>query len=103
MDFLDVFALIVLLVLVLSVVAGSIVLGALPGRIAARRGHPQAAAINICGWLGLLTLGILWPIPLIWAYLRPVNRQVDVVVPPDSPSGASSSLVPTLKEVTPEL
>jgi len=70
MDLLDVFALIVLCVLVLSVVGGALVLGALPGKIAAQRGHPQAAAINVCGWLGLLTLGILWPIAFIWAYMQ---------------------------------
>jgi hypothetical protein len=36
-------------------------LGQLPGRIARQRGHPQAAAINVTGWLGLATLGLLWP------------------------------------------
>ena len=71
MDILDVFALFVLLALVLTIVGGALVLGWLPGHIAAGRGHPQAAAINVCGWLGLLTLGILWPIAFIWAYMQP--------------------------------
>ena len=43
-------------------------LGALPGQIAAGRGHPQADAIRVAGWVGLVTLGLLWPLALIWAY-----------------------------------
>jgi hypothetical protein len=42
-------------------------LAALPGRIAARRQHPQAAAVNVCGWLGLPTGGF-WLVALVWAY-----------------------------------
>ena len=45
-------------------------LGNLPGSIARSRGHPQAEAINICGWMGIITL-VLWPIALVWAYLVP--------------------------------
>jgi hypothetical protein len=45
-------------------------LGGLPGRIAHDRGHPQAAAVNVAGWLGLATLGILWPLALIWAFCK---------------------------------
>jgi hypothetical protein len=44
-------------------------LGRLPGAIARARNHPQADAINICGWMGLFTL-VLWPLALVWAYLR---------------------------------
>lgn len=43
-------------------------LGGLPGAIARSRNHPQADAINICGWMGILTL-VLWPLALVWAYL----------------------------------
>jgi cytochrome b561 len=43
-------------------------LGGLPGAIARARNHPQADAINICGWMGILTL-VLWPLALVWAYL----------------------------------
>lgn len=45
-------------------------LGSLPGSIAASRGHPQAEAINICGWMGIMTL-VLWPIAMVWAHLTP--------------------------------
>lgn len=44
-------------------------LGCLPGEIARSRNHPQAEAINICGWMGIITL-VLWPLALTWAYLK---------------------------------
>ena len=44
-------------------------LGGLPGAIARARNQPQADAVAICGWMGLLTL-VLWPLALVWAYLR---------------------------------
>ncbi len=50
-----------------------VTLGQLPGQIAKQRNHPQAAAINIAGWLGVATLGILWPLALIWAFLKPFS------------------------------
>jgi hypothetical protein len=45
-------------------------LGSLPGTIARSRGHPQADAINICGWMGIITI-VLWPIAMVWAHLVP--------------------------------
>ena len=83
MDVLSIFALVVLLVLLGTVVAGALVLGWLPGHLAVQRGHPQADAIRICGWLGLLTLGILLPVAFIWAFLKPVR--VGVVGTSDAP------------------
>ena len=50
-------------------------LGKLPGETAHTRGHPQATAITICGWLGIL-IPPLWPIALVWAYLVPVGREL---------------------------
>jgi hypothetical protein len=70
----DVFDVIAFLVFAVLITAGVIVvvtLGQLPGQIARQRNHPQAAAINVAGWLGLLTLGLLWPLALIWAFLTP--------------------------------
>ena len=59
-----------LILCVLPVILGIVLykLGGLPGSIAAARGHPQASAINICGWMGLVTL-VLWPIAMVWAHL----------------------------------
>ena len=73
MSFLDVFALLILASLLVAVIVVIAVLGALPGRIARQRGHPQADAIAVAGWMGLLFFGVLWPLALIWAYLRPNN------------------------------
>jgi hypothetical protein len=67
---LDYFAFIVMAVLLAAVIWGAVMLGALPGRIAEQRGHPQTDAIRVAGWFGLLTLGLLWPLALIWAYTR---------------------------------
>jgi len=67
---LDIFALIVLIVLVLAGLGAWLVLGMMPGRIARKRNHPQAEAINACGWWGAITLGILSPLAFIWAYTR---------------------------------
>lgn len=46
-------------------------LGGLPGSIARGRGHPNTSAIQLCGWIGLLTLGVFWLVALIWAYTKP--------------------------------
>jgi hypothetical protein len=68
---LDYFTFVVLAVLVGAGLYAAFRLGALPGKIAAARAHPQADAIRVAGWFGVLTLGILWPLALIWAYAKP--------------------------------
>lgn len=73
MSNLDIFAWVVLGVLVVTVVIAFIVLAMLPGKIADKRGHPQAEAINVAGWLGALAMGIFWPLALVWAYTDPKN------------------------------
>lgn len=45
-------------------------LGTLPGSIARSRNHPQSEAINICGWMGIITI-VLWPVAMVWAHLVP--------------------------------
>ena len=72
-DFFDIIAFVVIAVLLVVAVVIVVVLGTLPGKIAKRRGHPQAAAINVASWLGIATLGILWPLALIWAFLKTPN------------------------------
>jgi hypothetical protein len=44
---------VVMFVLLTAVAILIKILGALPGNIARSRAHPQADAINMCGWLGL--------------------------------------------------
>jgi hypothetical protein len=65
------------------------VLGGLPGRIAGQRNHPQADAIRITGWLGLLSGGIVWAAALIWAYVNP--RPVPLASPPGKAKAAEAS------------
>src|SRR5262245_34983949 len=70
---LDAIAFLVFAVLIAVATVIIVFLGQLPGRIARQRAHPQAAAINVAGWLGLATLGLLWPIALIWAFVSPTS------------------------------
>ena len=77
---LDVFALIVLLVLVAAGIAVWVILGMLPGRIARSRHHPQTDAINMCGWWGAVTMGLLSPVAYIWAYTKPIDKPVEIDV-----------------------
>lgn len=71
MTALDIFALVVLVVLAAAVIAIWAILGMMPGRIARERNHPQADAINVCGWWGVITMGLLLPLAWIWAYTKP--------------------------------
>ncbi|TWT75942.1 Inner membrane protein YiaW [Posidoniimonas polymericola] len=67
---LDYFALLILIVLVATAIAVVLTLGYLPGQIARGRNHPQAEAVGVCGWLGLLTAGVLLPAAYVWAFWR---------------------------------
>ena len=69
---LDIFAIVVLLVLLAAAIGVWVVLAMMPGRIARSRNHPQAAAVNVCGWWGAITMGVLMPLAFIWAYYDPV-------------------------------
>ncbi|MBZ7922231.1 DUF3302 domain-containing protein [Ensifer adhaerens] len=69
MSFIDLFAWIVLIVLVASTVAVLVFLAMLPGSIARRRNHPWAEAVNVAGWVTLFLGFALWPIALVWAYV----------------------------------
>jgi hypothetical protein len=60
----------ILVIVPVALIFVLLTLAGLPGKIAATRGHRQATAVRVCGWLGLLT-GVSWPIALIWAYMDP--------------------------------
>lgn len=91
---LDVFALIILLVLVTTALLAWALLGMYPGKIARQRNHPQADAISVCGWLGAITLGILSPLAFIWAYTNPQAGLLGQAKPHSAPTG------PDQKEAT---
>ncbi|MEP9375964.1 DUF3302 domain-containing protein [Aquabacter sp. CN5-332] len=69
MSRLDIFAWIVLAVLAISTVGVILILGWLPGHIARKRGHPQAHAVQVAGWISLICGFALWPIVFVWAYV----------------------------------
>ena len=74
--FLNILTWVVLIALAALVFAVVVILGTLPGKVARKRGHPQVDAINVMSWLGIITLGLLWPFALIWAYVRPAQSLV---------------------------
>jgi hypothetical protein len=47
-------------------------IGSFPGKKAKERNHPQAEAIGVLGWLGLLFGGVGWVVAVVWAYTKPV-------------------------------
>jgi hypothetical protein len=44
-----------------------------PGKKARERGHPQADAINVLSWVGLLLGVVPWVIALVWAHTKPLG------------------------------
>jgi hypothetical protein len=63
---------VILVLLFLLLVWAYAKLAALPGETAHKRSHPQAEAINVLGWIGLL-LGVApWLVALVWAHMKPV-------------------------------
>jgi hypothetical protein len=71
---LDIFAWIVLIVLVISTLGVLCIAGWLPGHIASRRNHPWAEAVKVAGWVTMLFGFVLWPVAFIWAYVDVPGR-----------------------------
>ena len=76
MELLDVVTLAIILIVVATLVAFVLWLASLPGKVARARGHAQADAVNVAGWLSLLTGLTAWPLVLVWAYFRPIAIRV---------------------------
>jgi hypothetical protein len=68
------FALIVLVTMLVSLLGVLVALAMWPGRAARSRGHPNADAVAVAGWVGLLAGGVLWPLALVWAYTVPARQ-----------------------------
>jgi len=90
--FLDIFALVVMLLLLGVVIWLVVLLGNMPGEIARKRNHPQTAAITALGWIGLITMGISWFVAIVWAYYQP-----------DSLDAADSDLQQRVKDLEDQL
>ncbi|WP_420411018.1 DUF3302 domain-containing protein [Roseibium sp.] len=81
----DYFTFFIMGVIFLLVVFLLFFFGDLPGKVAKKRGHPQADAINVCSWIGLAAGGVGWVVALVWAYTRPVGITVSPKLePPNS-------------------
>ena len=74
---LDVFAWIVLLILIASAAAMIVIAGSLPGYIARSRHHSQEQAVRMAGWITLFLALPLWPVVLIWAYVDVPRREAE--------------------------
>ena len=72
---LDIFALVVIAILLALVIWLVVFLGNLPGDIARKRNHPQAEAITALGWIGVITLGAGFLVAIVWAYWKPSAAQ----------------------------
>ena len=68
---LDIFALVVIALLLGVVIWLVVLLGNMPGDIARKRNHPQSQAISALGWIGLITMGLGWFVAFVWAYYKP--------------------------------
>jgi len=68
----------------------------LPEKIAEKRHHPQAKAIQCLCLLSLFFGGLLWPLAWLWAYSKPVFYQMaygkdKVPMHEDEPKSAAQS------------
>ena len=75
MTLIDIFAWIVLLVLIATSVGIFVALGMMPGHIARKRGHPWPEAVTVGSWATLVFGFVFWPLVLIWAYVDAPARQ----------------------------
>ena len=74
----DIFAWIVLFILVERAIGVFCIAGWVPGRMARTRGHPWAEAVTVAGWVTLICGFALWPVALIWAYVdAPARRRTE--------------------------
>jgi len=76
---LDIFALVVIAILIGVVIWLVVLLGNMPGEIARKNNHPQVKAITALGWIGLITMGLGWFIAIVWAYYQPDTADSDLL------------------------
>src|SRR5262245_65565278 len=68
----DVLTWVVLVVAPIVAIAVFLLVHILPEKIAEKKEHPQAKAIQCLCLLSLVFGGLLWPLAWLWAYSRPV-------------------------------
>lgn len=94
---LDIIVLPIIFVVPILALLGLFIIGRIPGEIAAARGHRWAKAVNVAGWMGLLTL-VLWPIALIWAFMSPADSDVQPAAASPEELGRMLDVVGQLNE-----
>jgi CBS domain containing-hemolysin-like protein len=67
---------VVLVIVPIVVIALFWLVHILPEKIAERRNHPQAKAIQCLCLLSLAFGGLLWPLAWLWAYTKPVLHKL---------------------------
>ena len=82
-------SLVLILFLVIVIVVGIYKVHGIPGKIARQRNHPQAEAIGVCSLLGLLIFPF-WMVALLWAYMRPVLKPLELGTDSMESSGVAS-------------
>jgi CBS domain containing-hemolysin-like protein len=68
----NVIAVVVIVIVPIVLIAAFWMVHVLPEKIAHKRRHPQAEAIQVLCLLSLVFGGLLWPIAWLWAYSKPV-------------------------------
>jgi hypothetical protein len=71
----------------------------LPEKIAEKKGHPQAKAIQTLCLLSLFFGGLLWPLAWLWAYTKPVMHKMAYGTDVD-PSHAKEPHAPAVADAT---
>jgi hypothetical protein len=75
----------------------------LPEKIAEKRKHPQAKAIQVLCLLSLAFGGLLWPLAFLWAYSKPVLHKLaygtDTAEPEHGKDALSDVIVAEAEEI----
>jgi hypothetical protein len=71
----------------------------LPEKIAEKKHHPQAKAIQCLCLLSLVFGGLLWPIAWLWAYTKPVFHRMAFGTDKDDSHGQGQGPVEDKKDV----
>jgi hypothetical protein len=71
----DIFAWVVLVILLAVFMLVVWLMRSTPGHVARRCGHPWAEAVAVAGWITLIFGFVLWPIAMIWAYVDVPAKQ----------------------------
>ncbi|UNK50058.1 DUF3302 domain-containing protein [Lysobacter sp. S4-A87] len=70
-----------------------------PERVAQARDHPQKEAIQVLSLLSLVFGGLLWPLAMLWAYMKPLRFRLE---PPDAGTGPATAPAVTAREAVPD-